>query len=49
MQIELEQLPSLRLATITHVGPYNQIGEAFARLGAIAAREGCRRADYGTL
>jgi len=40
MQVELEQMPPLRLATVTHVGPYNQIGRAFERLGAIAAREG---------
>ena len=40
MQIELEQLPRLRLAAITHVGPYNQIGQAFEKLGAIAGRAG---------
>lgn len=40
MQIELEHLPSLRLATVTHIGPYNQIGAAFERLGAIAGRAG---------
>ena len=40
MQIELEQLPQLRVATLTHVGAYNQIGEAFARLGPIAAAAG---------
>lgn len=40
MQIEIEQLPALRLATITHVGPYNQIGKAFEQLGAIAGRAG---------
>jgi AraC family transcriptional regulator len=40
MQIELEQLPQLRVATLTHVGAYNQIGEAFERLGPVAASAG---------
>jgi AraC family transcriptional regulator len=40
MQIEFEQLPALRLAAITHVGPYNQIGQAFEQLSAIAGRAG---------
>ncbi len=40
MHIELEQLPPLRVAAVAHVGPYNQIGEAFERLGAIAGRAG---------
>ena len=40
MQIDRETLPSLRLATITHIGPYNQIGAAFEQLGAIAGPAG---------
>lgn len=40
MHIEIEQLPALRLATVTHIGPYDQIGGAFQRLGAIAGRHG---------
>jgi len=40
MEIHLEVLPALRLATVVHIGPFNQIGAAFERLGAIAAREG---------
>jgi AraC family transcriptional regulator len=40
MQVELKEFPSLRLAAIRHVGPYNQINEAFGRLGAIAGRTG---------
>ncbi len=40
MQIDRETLPPLRLATITHVGPYNQIGGAFEQLSAIAGRAG---------
>ena len=40
MQIDIETLPALRLATVAHVGPYNQIGSAFEKLGAIAAQAG---------
>ncbi|MES2521599.1 MAG: AraC family transcriptional regulator [Gemmatimonadota bacterium] len=40
MQIQLQQLPALRLATIEHVGPFNQIGAAFEKLGAIAGPAG---------
>ncbi len=40
MQVELRQLPAIRLATIAHTGPYNQIGAAFARLSEIAGRAG---------
>ena len=40
MQIEIETLPALRLATVTHLGPYNQIGAAFQKLGSIAGQAG---------
>ena len=40
MQIDIETLPALRLATVAHVGPYDQIGTAFEKLGAIAGRAG---------
>lgn len=40
MQIDLEQLPDLRLATITHVGPYPAIGQAFQQLGQVAGQAG---------
>ena len=33
MQVELRQLPGVRLGTVRHVGPYNQIPTAFATLG----------------
>jgi AraC family transcriptional regulator len=33
MQIETVQLPRMRLACIRHVGPYQEIGGAFGRLG----------------
>ncbi len=36
MKVEFKEMPPLRLATIRHIGPYDQIGKAFERLGAIA-------------
>lgn len=36
MDVQIKDLPELRVATLEHKGPYNQIGEAFARLGQIA-------------
>lgn len=40
MQVEIIERPELRVGTIRHVGPYNQIPRAFERLGAIAGRAG---------
>jgi AraC family transcriptional regulator len=40
MQVEIETLPARRLAIVRHTGPYNQIGAAFQRLGAIAGPAG---------
>jgi AraC family transcriptional regulator len=35
MNVEIKELKEQRVATVTHVGPYNRIAEAFARLGEI--------------
>ncbi|MCC7052619.1 MAG: AraC family transcriptional regulator [Gemmatimonadaceae bacterium] len=40
MQVDIEQLPDLRLAAVTHVGPYSTIGKAFERLGRLAGPAG---------
>ena len=40
MQVDLKQLPALRVATIRHVGPYEHITPAFERLGALAGPAG---------
>jgi AraC family transcriptional regulator len=40
MQVEIEQLPELRLGTVHHVGPFSEIGQAFAKLGDIAGKAG---------
>lgn len=47
MNVRIDQVPELRLATVHHVGPYDQISRAFAQLGAVAGpaglfREGAR-------
>jgi AraC family transcriptional regulator len=40
MNVDLKQMPELRLAAVRHVGPYNRIVEAFQCLGEIAASAG---------
>ena len=44
MNVEIKQLPGLRVAALRHLGPYNRISEAFGRLGAIASEAGLLRA-----
>jgi len=36
MNATIETVPEMKVATVHHVGPYNQISEAFGRLGALA-------------
>ena len=38
MHVETETLSGLRLATLRHLGPYNQIGRTFGRLHEIVTR-----------
>jgi len=40
MKVTIEDMPELRVATVHHVGPYQQISEAFQKLGAIAGSAG---------
>lgn len=40
MNVEIRDLSTLRLGTISHVGPYAHISQAFAKLGAIAGPAG---------
>jgi AraC family transcriptional regulator len=40
MDVEIKEMPELRTAGVRHVGPYNQIGLAFGRLGEIAGPAG---------
>lgn len=40
MDVIIETLADLRVATVRHVGPYQRIPEAFARLGALVGRAG---------
>jgi len=37
MDVTIKEMPELRVATVSHRGPYNRISEAFARLGQLAA------------
>jgi AraC family transcriptional regulator len=43
MNVTIEDMPELRVATVHHVGPYNRISEAFGRLHEIAIRAGLHR------
>ena len=38
MNVQIKDMPELRVASVPHVGPYNRISEAFARLGQVAGR-----------
>ena len=40
MDVEITQKPEIRVAAVRHIGPYNQIDKAFARLDAIARPSG---------
>lgn len=40
MKVEITTFPELRVATVHHVGPYDQIPEAVSKLGAIAGPAG---------
>ena len=40
MDVEIKNLPELRVAAVRHIGPYNQISEAFERLGQVAGPAG---------
>ena len=40
MKVDIEALAEQRVAALSHVGPYNTISAAFARLGAIAGPAG---------
>ena len=40
MTVEIEEMPALRVAAVRHIGPYNHIGQAFERLGAILGGAG---------
>ena len=40
MEIVIEHLPRMRVGTVRHVGPFDQIGASFQRLGALAGAAG---------
>jgi len=40
MDVQITTMPEQRVGAIRHLGPYNQIAEAFGRLGAIAGPAG---------
>ena len=40
MNVEVTSMPDMRVATVSHIGPYNRISEAFERLGMLAGPAG---------
>lgn len=40
MTVDIQDMPDLRVGAVRHVGPYNQIPQAFGRLGAIGGPAG---------
>ena len=40
MDVEIKDMPDLRVGAVRHIGPYNQIPKAFEHLGAIAGPAG---------
>ena len=40
MEVEIKEMPELRVGAVRHVGPYNQIPQAFERLGSIVGPTG---------
>jgi AraC family transcriptional regulator len=40
VEIVIEEVPRMRTGAVRHVGPHNQIGQAFGRLGTLAGPAG---------
>ena len=40
MQVDIKQIPALRVASVRHIGPYEQIQPAFQRLSELAGPAG---------
>jgi len=40
MEVQIKEMPELRVGAVRHVGPYNQIPQAFERLGSIVGPTG---------
>jgi AraC family transcriptional regulator len=49
MQVEITEMPAMRVGAVRHIGPYNQITQAFERLHVIVERSGLSKADVTAL
>ena len=49
MQVEIKDMPELRVGTVRHIGPYNLIYRGFERLGAIVGPAGLLRDPSQTM
>lgn len=48
-ELEIRDEPARRLLGVAHLGPYAEIGQAFARLGEIAREAGVSGAMAGSI
>jgi AraC family transcriptional regulator len=49
MHFEIKQMPELRVATVSHNGPYERISDAFVRLNEIVQSAGLADAALGLI
>lgn len=49
MEVDIKNMPELRVGTVRHVGPYNQIPKAFEQLGAVAGPSGLLQKAKGMI
>ena len=49
MDVDIKHMPKLRVGTVRHVGPYNQIPKAFEQLGAVAGPSGLLQKAQGMI
>jgi len=40
MDVQIKEMPELRVAALAHIGPYNQIGKTFGKLGQVVKDSG---------
>ncbi len=49
MEVQITEMPELRIGGVRHVGPYDKIQTAFEKLGAVAGRAGLFGRDGVTM
>lgn len=49
MEVEIKDVPEMRVAAVRHFGPYHEIGRAFGELGQIAGAAGLLGEGHGQM